>query len=121
MHLSERAEKPVTRDKIMKVFEAAKASATVITKRAIFMKEKMRHRFQALRFQLGNYQKVGIKHKCFIMLTINTIMSSLPASMFCGDGDGCGEIGIGERWWVFFLFVFRLIQSRKVSLRKWGD
>lgn len=118
---NERPEKPVTRDKTMKVFEAAKASATVITKRAIFMKEKMRRRFKALRFLLGNYQKVGIKHKCFIMLTINTIMSSLPANLFCDDNDGCSEIEFGKSGWAFlFSSSFKPVRG-KVFLRKYRD
>lgn len=78
-------EKLATTDQMMKVFEAA---VGIITKGRIFMKESRRKReggtrFQALRYLLSNYQKVGIKHKCIIMLTINTIMSALPASLFC--------------------------------------
>lgn len=56
-------------------------------------RERRRPKFQALRYLLGNYQKVGIKYKCIIMLTINTIMSALPASMFCCGYDVCSGVG----------------------------
>lgn len=49
--------------------------------------------FQALRYLLSNYQKAGIKHKCIIMLTINTIMSALLANMLCCVCDVCVVVG----------------------------
>lgn len=90
-----RGERERLRDKMMKVFEASRGTSRSNNKgndihERVKRRERTRPKIQALRFLLGNYQKVGIKHKCIIMLTINTIMSALLASMFgCGD-DVCG-------------------------------
>lgn len=72
--------------------EEKKARAREVTKGMIFMRELRewrRPKFQALRYRQGNFQKVGIKLKCTVMLTINTIMAALPASPFCCAYDAC--------------------------------
>lgn len=72
--------------------EEKKARAREVTKGMIFMRELRewrRPKFQALRYRQGNFQKVGIKLKCTVMLTINTIMAVLPASPFCCAYDAC--------------------------------
>lgn len=97
-HLRERkrGERERLRDKMMKVFEASRGTSRSNNKgndihERVKRRERTRPKIQALRFLLGNYQKVGIKHKCIIMLTINTIMSALLASMFgCGDDVSVG-------------------------------
>lgn len=111
----ERGERERLRDKMMKVFEASRGTSRRNNKgndihERVKRRERTRPKIQALRFLLGNYQKVGIKHKCIIMLTINTIMSALLASMFgCGD-DVCG--GMRRVWMCLWGKGVYLLASR---------
>lgn len=111
----ERGERERLRDKMMKVFEASRGTSRSNNKgndihERVKRRERTRPKIQALRFLLGNYQKVGIKHKCIIMLTINTIMSALLASMFgCGD-DVCG--GMRRVWMCLWGKGVYLLASR---------
>lgn len=80
VHLRARGEERSAKDKMMKVFEAAKAAAAAETKGMMFRQgERQRGgetpKLEALRYSTSLLiAKVGIKHKCIIMLTINTIM-----------------------------------------------
>lgn len=75
-------------------------------------RERKRPKFQALRYLLGNYQKVGIKHKCVIMLTINTIMWALPASVICCGWDVSAGVGLQS---VYVVFMHTCLRKKGMS------